>query len=77
MKVKDIISQSLTSKISTIILMVFSMMLSVACLMFGVLVIRKLVDTVLVTNISEDPHLAYWVTGFVFALLAWFGFRTL
>ncbi len=77
MKVKDIITQALANKVSTIIFLVFSMMFTVACEMFAILVIRKLVDNVLVTPFTENPRLAFWVTTFVFTLLTWFGMKAL
>ena len=47
MRVKEIITQSLANKVSTIILLIFSMIMAVVAEMFAVLIIRNLVDRVL------------------------------
>jgi len=77
MRAKEIITQSLGNKISTIILMLLSMIVSVLCQVFMVLVIRNLVDDVFVKPISENPGLALRVTLFCVAFLIWFGAEAL
>jgi ABC-type multidrug transport system fused ATPase/permease subunit len=77
MRVKEIITQSLANKVSTIILLIFSMIMAVVAEMFAVLIIRNLVDRVFVTSITENPRLALWVTLFVISLFTWFGMNIL
>lgn len=75
MKVKDIISQALTNKISTIIFLILAIIIGVVCEMFGILIVRNLVDDVFVKTIEENPGLAYRVTAFCLSALLWFGTR--
>jgi ABC-type multidrug transport system fused ATPase/permease subunit len=75
MKVKDIISQALANKVSTIVFLVLAIILAVACEMFGILIVRNLVDDVFVKSIEENPGLALRVTAFCLTVLLWFGAR--
>ncbi len=75
MRVKEIITHSLGNKISTIILMIFSMIVTVVLEVFMVLVIRNMVDDVFVKVIDDNPGLALRVTLFVLAFLLWFGIK--
>ena len=59
MRVKDIITQSLANKVSTIIILIFSMIMAVVAEMFAVLIIRNLVDRVFVTSFTENPRLYF------------------
>ena len=77
MRVKEIITHSLGNKISTIILMIFSMIVTVVLEVFMVLVIRNMVDDVFVKVIDDNPGLALRVTLFVLAFLLWFGIKVL
>lgn len=77
MRVKEIITQSLANKVTTIILMLLSMIVTVACEVFMVLIIRNMVDDVFVKPISENPGLALRVTLFVLSFLTWFGVKAL
>lgn len=77
MRVKEIITHSLGNKISTIILMIFSMIVTVVLEVFMVLVIRNMVDDVFVKVIDDNPGLALRVTFFVLAFLLWFGIKVL
>ena len=55
MKVKEIITQSLAKKSSAIVGMILAMIVVVVCEIFGILIIRNLVDDVFEKNIAENP----------------------
>jgi len=72
MQSKEIISQAITKKVSTIIFLVFTLTIAALLKIFSALVIQNIVDNVLTKSARDNPSLAFWVGAFVVAGVLWF-----
>src|SRR5690554_3385538 len=69
MKTKELISQTLSKKISKILYVVLTLIVSAALQVFCILILRTLIDNIFQTPVAEEPKLAFWIGSFVVSLL--------